>query len=649
MAIASRGPKNSPVSSESASLSSSFASDTLHADSSQSDTDHSAGHLRTLHSFQPHRPSSSSPDAMGQSFSKPSSSSPTSPVQKGMSFSAVAGVKLKRAFAGRRKRSEDVSNSAKKLDHRSALSVGADHQVPAERPPRSPKLSLQMATQVLTGGRKSSRTPLSPVPPPLPPKPANMQATKLLAPLTVPPTTAVDQRSSIIALSPGISSAVNYMRTEELREEQERKNAVIAQKENDADKRKSDSTISHHTIRPGAAGTRTPRPVSMAESLQTICANNRRSLLEDGVPEENESLQSVKADVFGEPSTAASRSKNRRSASLSFSPPKQSPPPIVTDFKYPSKSLPEGHPPIPVIIRETPTLTRAAANGIISPSSSGAQSTGNNIRGRLAAWTAATNSGSVSVPHKPPPAGLRQTAMSMSTGLSPAAGLAKRAVEKMGRWGFSSSSSASGHSSSSSSIAPPSSYDHTLARTSSNSSKKRRTPDAPSGAWSINSSVGSASLSDSDAIMAPSGPNLGLMVRAPLVKKSSGPGLVFGRDLRSVTKTTGIGVGVSGYIGDVRRHDRKSSLKDTLQALDSRLLPALVVRCAQHMLIWGVQEEGLFRCEYLLPCAFLPQYLTSVSGRPAHTSKLRSEFDSGAIFSNSSFQLTSSQQGLIST
>ncbi|KAG5220219.1 Rho-GAP domain-containing protein [Salix suchowensis] len=53
-----------------------------------------------------------------------------------------------------------------------------------------------------------------------------------------------------------------------------------------------------------------------------------------------------------------------------------------------------------------------------------------------------------------------------------------------------------------------------------------------------------------------------------------------------------------------------------LEDLESKRVPALVVRCAQHLLIWGVQEEGLFR----------------VNGRPSHVSKLRSEFDSGTDY-----------------
>ncbi|KAJ7594580.1 hypothetical protein C8J56DRAFT_927093 [Mycena floridula] len=637
----SNGSSSSPISSASTSLSSSFSSDMLPADSSQSDTDHSVSHNRH-EALEPQRArSSSAAVVMGQTYSKPSASSSTT-TAKGISLSAtVAGVKLKRAFAARRKHSDDPSKSfpgSKRQQDRTGLGVADQPAEPTTpRTPRGPKLTLQMAAQVLAGGKKSARTPLSPVPPPPPPKPANMQGLKLIPPSIIP--SEADNRTSIIAMSPGISSAVSFMRQgEEQREEQERRTAtkenegVKLDKDGDNAKegwRKSDSTISHHTIRP--IGSRTSRPVSVAESLQTICPPNRRSVFEDGVPEENESFKTVSEELppisVRTSPTPSLRAKNRRSMSLNVTPVTAKSPPLsltIPDLKHPSKSLTDA--PVPptlnpsISARETPTLTRASVSGVIAPSSAGLQSTGNNIRGRLAAWTATTGTSSPRSPLPPPlppksPASLRQTAMNMSNGLAPAAGLAKRAVEKMGRWGgFSSSSSTSGYSSSSSSTGP-SSYDHglNLKRTSSNQSggkKNRRTPDAPSGAWSVASSVGSSSISDLES--AQIGPTLGAMVRAPLINKAAGAGgIVFGRDLRSVTRTTGIGMGLS-------LEKRKESEKkgNDIFSLETRLVPALAVRCAQHLMIWGIQEEGLFR----------------VSGRPTHVSKLRNEFDSGADF-----------------
>lgn len=310
---------------------------------------------------------------------------------------------------------------------------------------------------------------------------------------------------------------------------------------------------------------------------------------------------------------------------------------------------------------DTPTLTRTAANGIITPLNSNAaapsQTTGNNIRGRLAAWTttaAKSSTSSLSLsptlsssshdlqaplrssspanlrrsrsPTGNPARGLRQTAISMSNGFAPAAGLAmgfgKRAVDRLGRaWGGgngSNASTTSGYSSSSSSNGtglktgggtPPSSFFSTaahnlkLGRTHSNQSepsnittsgsddkgrgrqRHRGTPDGHSGTWSVTSSVSDGESAQQQQ-QQQLGPNLGKLLRAPMQ-----PGLVFGRDLATCVRetaaanqksVTGTGFGMDMEVVGAR-------------ALESRHLPALVLRCAQHLEKWGVQEEGLFR------------------------------------------------------
>ncbi|KAG6917224.1 hypothetical protein DXG01_003338 [Tephrocybe rancida] len=175
--------------------------------------------------------------------------------------------------------------------------------------------------------------------------------------------------------------------------------------------------------------------------------------------------------------------------------------------------------------------------------------------------------------------------------------------------------------------------------------KKNRTKHMP-GAPSVSSTTShSTSASDSDAMEAPTGPNFGKRLRGPL-RRGGGGGIVFGRDLKSVVRDTAVGAGkpkgwggkwrnwdsstsLSGgdedYDGDRERgrhqetpaRTRKASVRrGQLKALEDRKLPALVVRCAQHLLIWGIQEEGLFR----------------IPGRALHVTKLRTEFDSGADF-----------------
>ncbi|EJD03139.1 RhoGAP-domain-containing protein [Fomitiporia mediterranea MF3/22] len=225
--------------------------------------------------------------------------------------------------------------------------------------------------------------------------------------------------------------------------------------------------------------------------------------------------------------------------------------------------------------------------------------------------------------------GFRQTAVSLSAGLAPAAGFARKAVDKLGRALGGSSSSLSNSdahempagacssSSHTSSASTPNvhgqsqhgqhhrqhGHGHLPAQHPPSSAKKamRRHGASPSGTWSINSNTNShsASLSDTDG---PSGPNLGRCLRRPLMGLNNGKGLAFGRELELCVQDTACEAGVDCSADGID--------------LEGRSLPALVVRCAQHIVKWGVQEEGLFR----------------ISGRSTHVSKLRAEFDSGADY-----------------
>ncbi|KAF7315702.1 Rho-GAP domain-containing protein [Mycena indigotica] len=511
---------------------------------------------------------------MGQNESK--QALPTSPSsQKSFYVAASTGSKLKRAFA-RRKKSEDPA------------------VVLTE--PQQPKRQLPFVKK--------------PTAPPLPPKPTILQVAKPipLPPIPLPPippepTITPANRGSIIPVTPGVSPAVNWLIS------QERAKNAIPEVEPESDSkeawRRSDATITR-----APTVTRSSRPVSTAESTHTVTPVNKRLsavindedyLAEEDDEEYKDSRSSPSASIRNKP----------RSMSLNIGPTEPFQPTMASP-KLSSESVP---PLTPSMVRETPTLTRAAANGIISPSSSGLQSTGNNIRGRLAAWTATTNSTPTINSHTEIQAQSRKPAVSLTASLAPAAGLAKRAVEKMGRWGFGSNNNNSGYSSSSST--PPSSFghEHGLVRTNSNQSgggkAHRRTPNSVSSAWSVNSSNMSSSVSDLNAFAPPPEAYLGKCIRGPLKKSNTGAGVggvVFGASLQVAVAETA----VSGYTC-VEVEDISLPLS---ARLEQRLLPALVVRCAQHILIWGVQEEGLFR----------------VPGRPSHTSKLRAEFDTGADY-----------------
>jgi len=624
------------------------------------------------------RARSSSLAAMGQAYSKPASPSSASAnlTQKGIALTTAAantGLKLKRAFANRRKKSEDTTKLFAGKDfveekewttiaspsHSASSSTNSaaptEVNAPPSRNPKGGKLTLQLAAQVLSGGKKQHqpKEPLSPTPPPPPPKPTAMYRSKqqLPSPPSPPPPKVLkaDNRGSIIPISPGISSAVNFMISNE---EQERliqaKAKDLPEQSDDSQKeiwRKSDSTMSHHTIRPGAGvGNRPSRPVSMAESMNsnhTVVPSNKRLsqlLIDtelDTTEEDDNSFKSASEELPPAPVPAPTNSKsvkNRRSISLNLGSisPKVNLPPApassagsLADMKHP-KPYPDSHSIIAPSISasETPTLTRAAASGIMSQSNNHTHLPAANIRGRLAALTSSGTNPRPERTRAPPssyhrntpspqpqPQSHARTAAISISGFGPAAGLAKRAVEKMGRaWGgFSSSPSGSVYSSSSSSTGRSS--DHALAREESNNNsntalplgkgKSRRTPDAPSGTWSLTSS-------DSDGIMpAPAGPSLGRRVRGPVRGRGDvSRGVVFGKELKVVVRETAVGIGVEYTFteNDIPAEIEGEVDPKVLRAFEERALPALVVRCAQHILLWGVHEEGLFRC---VPCIYV--------------------------------------------
>ncbi|KAJ3512631.1 hypothetical protein NLJ89_g3411 [Agrocybe chaxingu] len=662
----------------------------------------------------PPLPSSVANNGSPTSTLNPASSAAT----KGLNAAVAGGMKLKRAFAGRRKKSEDAST----------LFVNPSEQELKQRTmDQSPRPADTWTPQRIEVGSSSApqffnkplvTSPPSSIPSPPPPPPPKKELPPPAASTLPPPDISLSVRNSVIPLSPGISSAVNYMMLEQQQQ------TAIKQVEGDKREmkeswRKSDSTNSHHTIRPaaGVSSSRSSRPVSWAESFQSahtvvqVSGNKRRSALlgdaDFGMPEEDDDddVDNSSSSFSSHPhlQNAASTSspslpspeparviKKRRSVSLvgvastssqKTSVPVPAPPPSAsaTELKYPSYSISEGVPPPP----RYPTAPVPRLPPMMSPSvsqpqpptqltTSMASATVASLKGKFAAWSSGgthsttTISPPISVNFTPrrdqtlpslPQHNLapipspttpssRQPAIS---GIGPAAaGLAKRAVEKMGRkWGLSSSTSGSGSgysssSSTSNSTNAPSSWtssphtDYAMIRDSAGNHSTpslgssfgiggttgfmsgspgkgvgvhKRTPNAPSGAGSISSNLTSGSESDP---FAPVGPVLGKQLRGGLRSKNGvqvNGGIVFSRDLRSVVRETGIKVG--------KPPSANSTPKEGLVGeLEERMLPALVVRCAQHLLLWGVQEEGLFR----------------VNGRPSHVSKLRAEFDSGADF-----------------
>ncbi|KAF8264283.1 hypothetical protein EI94DRAFT_504962 [Lactarius quietus] len=220
----------------------------------------------------------------------------------------------------------------------------------------------------------------------------------------------------------------------------------------------------------------------------------------------------------------------------------------------------------------------------------------------------------------------------MTSGLAPATGIAmgfgKRAVECMGRafGSLGTSHNTSGHSSSSSSISGTDDSGRNVSNLSltshvlqvqTNKGKPHRTPNAPFGAWSVTTISSTSTGHTNPESFSFTGPTLGTCLRRPMRNNSGSAvvgGLVFGRDLKTCAEETAIDA--------IRLAPPASDSSHTVSpALHERWLPALVFRCAQHLMKWGVEEEGLFR----------------VSGRATQVAKLRSEFDTGADFDISEF------------
>lgn len=618
---------------------------------------------------------------MGHSQSKPALSASQQPPAKGIAATVTSGINLKRAFARRRKNSEDATKllaGKNAVPHDAKLRAGVSSPslatngaiktappmavVQRSTPPRiettrhdppkpmspvrhSPRLAPKFAlTSLQTHAQSPVRSPLQPAsPPPLPPP------KKVISPPphVQPEVPSAGSRTSVMTTTGEISSAVTYISMmdqhqvgSDIETEGAGRQDKYEQKEN---WRKSDSTNSHHTIRPVVTvSSRSSRPVSWAESFQSThtvvqSSNKRRSALVDdadfGMPEEEDEDVSVSSHRAKSSSNASTHSLRRPSMSLNIgSPSSQQPPSPPRDLKFPSHSISEGHPSFSSL-----PPPRAPA---ISPSTSQPQpsASSNNLRGRFAAWTAASSNPYLTVPpvadtyqgrnqspissHVPPPSispsSFRQTAISISAGVGPAAaGIARRAVDKIGRkWaqgmGISSSTSGSGGWSSSATTNDPASHSgsshfgEAMVRTASNLSMNtsnmsffhpspgrgghKRTPNAPSGARSISSSS-VTSASDSDFFAHPTGPILGERLRGAMRSKNGTQviaGVVFGRNLTAAVRETGIRVGKLPRQGEKKR-------SGLLGEFEERRLPAVVVRCAQHLLLWGIQEEGLFR------------------------------------------------------
>ena len=569
--------------------------------------------------------------------------------------------KFKRAFGPRWKKSDDPEKEKDSAWDKNRDRSGGD-QSPASTQTQlhPPSTSLPLSTSnpppssiakhlVRLAPRRLSISSSVP-PPPIQFTPAPSPPSPSLSPQVSTKSDPVDDHTSVVINSPGISAAVQFMRQQESPQTPTRSDdpSLISHVEsgrrvhtrNDSltkdDWRKSDSTMaSHVTIRPGAGLPRATRPVSIAESahsVNTIVPSSRRvsvivpdsDLVEenDSDSEEMDPIPNAKLlpQSSSTPSLGSTNTPRRQSTSIFGSTTsfhsrlegEPEPPPShhshsasKSQLLGPSKAL-------------SPVWTDANEHGILSSSNEQSRGISSGIRGRFAAWT--SNNNRSSPPPSPslepnrsvsprPPGGFRQTTLSISGNLAPAAiDLGKRAMEKIGRsWG-SKSNHPPGRPPSRNDHIPPPSYKGKLSEyinrshpnnsgssqsvSLSNSSKhKRRTPDGPSGTWSISSSQSSVSIDDKMSMQSgATNLSFGRIMRGPL---SISGGVVFGRRLADCVRDTAVDDVkqklLSGeYYGDLWEIDE-------IPPLQERLLPALVLRCAQHLMVWGIQEEGLFR------------------------------------------------------
>lgn len=565
--------------------------------------------------------------------------------------------KLKRAFGPRWKKSDETEkeDTGKNTD-RSGDDYGF---IPTQAIPQSllstptplsssnpPPSSITRHLGRLAPRKLSMSSPVPPpsiqptiIPSPPPPSLSPQSCTK--------PDHTADENAPVIINSPAISAAVQFMRQEESPRsddpsppqhvEPQRRPQSHSDSQTKDDWRKSDSTMaSHVTIRPGAGLPRATRPASVAESahsVNTIVPSSRRVSMivpDSDLVEENDSdseemeaipTPNIRPQSSSTPSLSLTNVSHRRSMLLgsttSFhSGVENEQEPAASHYSHSTSKRQQ--------LRQSralpPVWTDANEHGVLSSGNEQSRTIGSGFRRRLAAWTS-DREPRISPPPSPAvetnrsvspklPGGFRQTTLSISGNLAPAAiDLGKRAMERIGRtWGSKSNHPSVQYSlkgDPASISTPPPSYkgkfseyihrnhpnnsgsSHSISL--SNSGKhKRRTPDGPSGTWSISSSHSSVSINDKMSMQSgPSGLNFGRIVRGPL---NVGGGTVFGRQLADCVRDTAVDdVKQKLFSGKYHRGGWE------IPPLQDRLLPALVLRCAQHLLAWGIQEEGLFR------------------------------------------------------
>ncbi|KAG8800820.1 hypothetical protein FRC16_001964 [Serendipita sp. 398] len=302
----------------------------------------------------------------------------------------------------------------------------------------------------------------------------------------------------------------------------------------------------------------------------------------------------------------------RRSMSLSmipsFAPPNYPPPSAATtppsSFSFASKPNPSANSPhhrsqsaLPVfsdiLSASIPSEAKPAtadANGIMATPSK--DKTSHNFRGKLSAWaTPPSQARSSSREASPSHSKAASVVASIGPAATAATGLAmnfsRKAYEKVNSiW-----TPVSAHS--------PQPSKQGVETFDSTFTKNKRVNGASYGGSQSDVEISSRRVQTQTDMSA--GPNLGTLLRPPFRKTAEGGGLVFGRSLVDCVRDTKSLVVLGAEVE---------------AGIEARFIPALVLRCVQHIERWGIKEEGVFR----------------ITGRISHINKLRSEFGRGADY-----------------
>ena len=502
----------------------------------------------------------------------------------------TAAIRFKRAFGRKRpSRAGEDQDQATQSDAPSSrkMSSGPVSRISQFIPRKDPKAALQIASSSFQtlGQRMNKPLPprvssqigpppdldLSKPPPPSPPPPEQSSRRTSEEPRKshskarsspVPINRRTVYRSSQLVEGPEISAAIEYML------DPPRNSLSPPPKLHVPELAPGTSPPSPKVIRRGSYG---KDNTSTTTTTTAVNAGKRRSMSLSMMP----NFQAINPSLSAQPSSY------------------QAPPSSFTLSQPPNATHQRSHSTLPNFTVPTSASepsavkTDAYASGIISHTNPDKSS--NTFKGKLTAWSTppTTPTPSPSRSNRNPSPSHSKTASMVASTATAATGLAmnfsKRAYEKVNSMlGGPASASPSSPGYHSQHGSEPSGN---MARVKSRLNGSSHNVGGYGGSFSdVETSrrrTGGRNGSPGDGMQEqPVGPNLGTMLRPPFRRTLPGGGLVFGRPLADCVRDTKPLV----ILGD-----------EAGVGIEARFIPALVLRCIQHIERWGITEEGLFR------------------------------------------------------